>query len=122
MLDPFSRENPEDVERLKAIQDDIYQAFIAHVRARRGARLKASDETLFSGAFWTGRRALDLGLIDGLGDLRGTMRERFGEKVRLKVVDARRSWLKPPGVAVGPWAEAAISAVEDRLWWGRLGL
>ncbi|MGY8993100.1 MAG: S49 family peptidase [Rhodospirillales bacterium] len=122
MLDPFSREDPEDVGRLKSIQDDIYQAFIAHVRERRGARLKASNEILFSGAFWTGQRALELGLIDGLGDLRGIMRERFGEKVCLKVVDARRTWLRSPGVTAGPWAEAAISAVEDRLWWGRLGL
>ena len=122
MLDPFSRENPDDVERLKAIQADIHRSFIDHVRERRGGRLKASDETLFSGEFWTGRQALELGLVDGLGDARRVLRARFGDKVRLRPVEPRRSWLRSPGVSVAPWADAAIGAVEDRRWWSRLGL
>jgi signal peptide peptidase SppA len=130
MLDPFSPEKPDDVERLKAIQADIHEAFKQHVRERRGGRLKASDETLFNGEFWTGGRALDLGLIDGLSDLRTTMRQRFGDKVRLRPVTAGRSWPRWMGgggegsSAPGAerWMAAGIAAVEERLWWGRLGL
>ncbi len=131
MLDPFSREDPDDVERLKVIQGDIHEAFRQHVRERRGGRLKAADDILFNGEFWTGRRALELGLIDGLGDLRGILRQRFGEKVRLRPVGAGRAWPRWLGgwngegsTAVGPerWLSAGLAAVEERLWWGHIGL
>ena len=94
MLDPFRPENPEDVARLEAIQRDIHAQFMVHVRERRGVRLKGDDEMLFSGEFWTAPRALELGLIDGIGDLRGVMRARYGDKVRLRVVGERGSWLR----------------------------
>src|SRR5215510_13312745 len=67
MLDPFLPEKPEDVERLKAIQKEIHEMFIALVRGRRGAKLSGPDSTLFSGEFWTGNRALELGLVDRVG-------------------------------------------------------
>lgn len=131
MLDPFSREDPEDVERLKAIQADVHDAFKQHVRERRGGRLKAADDILFNGEFWTGRRALELGLIDGLGDLRGILRQRFGDKVRLRPVGGARLWPRwlggwsgeaATGAGAERWMAAGLSAVEERLWWGRIGL
>ena len=131
MLDPFSPEDPEDVARLKAIQADIHESFKQYVRERRGGRLKAADEILFNGEFWTGRRALELGLIDGLGDLRSVLRQRFGEKVRLRPVTAGRAWPRWMGGPNGGdvalpgaerWVSAGLAAVEERLWWGRLGL
>ena len=82
MLDPFSPERPEDVARLKGIQAQIHTMFVALVEGRRAGRLKGDPEALFSGAVWAGAEALELGLVDGLGDLRAVMRERFGEKVR----------------------------------------
>ena len=94
MLDPFRPENAEDIARLEALQRDIHDGFKAQVRSSRGARLKGDDDTLFSGEFWTGRRALELGLIDGIGDLRSVMRARFGEKVRFRVVGAPTGWLR----------------------------
>src|SRR5271154_324337 len=81
MLDPFLPENPDDVERLKSLQRAIHADFIALVKSRRGAKLTGPENDLFSGEYWTGKRALDLGLIDSIGDLRSVLRERFGNKV-----------------------------------------
>jgi serine protease SohB len=130
ILDPFRPENAEDIAHLRAIQGDIHDSFKALVRARRGKRLKGAEKDLFSGAFWTGRKALELGLIDGIGDLRTVARDRFGDKVRLKVIEPSRGWLRrriglsAPGLApdAGVWAEQLIAAVEERFLWNRFGL
>ncbi|MDF3060196.1 MAG: family peptidase [Microvirga sp.] len=130
MLDPFRPERPEDVERLKIIQERIHETFIALVEGRRGSRLKGERESLYSGAVWAGAEALDLGLVDGIGDLRTVMRERFGEKVRLKPVAAARAGLlarligrREPTIGAGLLDPAAlIAAVEERAAWARLGL
>ena len=76
MLDPFLPENAEDVERLKKLQREIHDDFIALVKSRRGGKL-AGDDSLFSGEYWTGRRALDLGLVDAIGDLRSVLASAF---------------------------------------------
>jgi len=129
MLDPFKPEDPEDIERLHAIQKDIHETFIDHVRDRRGKRLKGEDDDLFNGDIWTGQRALELGLIDGLGDLRSVMRDRFGEKVQLRVVGGERSWLKRKFGLTGPWSaepqelvSGTLAAIEERALWSRFGL
>lgn len=83
MLDPFLPEKPEDVERLKAIQHEVHEAFIALVKERRGVKLQSHEIDLFSGEFWTGNRALSLGLVDANGDLRSVLRGRYGEKVAI---------------------------------------
>ena len=127
MLDPFRAELPEDVTRLAALQRDIHDNFKAQVRGRRGARLKGDDETLFNGDIWTGRRALELGLIDGIGDLRATLRARFGDKVRLRPVGAEGAWLRRRlrlGAAAreGGWARELVAALAERELWSRYGL
>src|SRR5215472_12172771 len=81
MLDPFLPEDRDDVARLKAIQREIHTIFIALVKASRGARLKGADEALFTGEYWAGETSVSLGLADAIGDLRSTLRARFGEKV-----------------------------------------
>ncbi len=90
MLDPFQPEKPEDVKRIKEIQKDIHEHFIALVKQSRGTRLKGAEKTLFSGEFWTAQDAIDLGLADRIGDLRATLRERYGEKVRTPLISADR--------------------------------
>src|SRR5499427_3940810 len=86
MLDPFLPENPDDVERLKKLQREIHDDFIALVKSRRAGKLTSAEDDLFSGAYWTGRRALELGLVDAIGDLRSTLRARYGEKVLTPVI------------------------------------
>jgi serine protease SohB len=130
MLDPFQPEKPEDVARIKAIQADMHANFIALVKARRGTRLNGADETLFSGEFWTAAMAIELGLADRVGDLRSAMRERFGPKVKLPLIEADRSFIgrRLSGVGLSRalagegLADDLISAAEARALWSRYGL
>ena len=131
MLDPFLPENPEDVDRLKAVQREIHEGFIELVKQSRGGRLKGPEQTLFSGEYWTGSTAVALGLADGIGDLRSVMRERFGEDVATPLISPPRSWLGRPqaGVALlqqlsqqNGFAQEMISALEERAIWSRYGL
>ena len=131
MLDPFLPEKPDDVKRIKAIQKDIHENFIALVKTRRGGKLNGSDKALFSGEFWTADKAIELGLADRIGDLRSILRERFGEKVYTPLISAERSLLgrRLPGVNFADaiagypgFADDLISALEVRAMWGRYGL
>ena len=106
MLDPFRPENPEDVERLSAILHELHQGFKTTVRERRGERLKGGDEELFEGQIWTGRGALETGLIDGLGGLHMVLKARFGDKVRLPQMSARETLVAAPARARGVAARA----------------
>lgn len=126
-LDPFSPEKAEDVERIKAMESDIHAVFIDWVKTARGDRLKASDDELFTGEFWSGVRGLELGLVDALGDLHETLRARFGSDVRTRLIEARRPLLQLPRFGLGAGLSGAlgadvIAAVEDRTIWSRLGL
>ncbi|MEM7192626.1 MAG: S49 family peptidase [Pseudomonadota bacterium] len=134
-LDPFLPEKPADVERIKGIQLDVHEAFIDMVKSRRGAKLTKPDDELFTGAFWSGKAALELGLIDGLSDLRTKMREVFGEDVRFKLISSGGGLLrrgkKSVSAAAGGFdlarlpqgfAADAISAIEARALWARFGL
>lgn len=93
MLDPFREEREADVKRLGELHAEILENFRRHVRERRGDRLLVDEETLLTADVWTGRRAVELGLIDGLGELRSEMRRRFGEKVRFRRFAVRPSVL-----------------------------
>jgi signal peptide peptidase SppA len=136
-LDPFLPEKPEEIERLKAIQRDVHDIFINIVKERRGTRLKANDADLFTGAFWSGPKALELGLIDGIADIRTRMRELHGEKVRLRVVSMEGGgWLSrrlrrlqtlgdiaTPSLALpSSLGDDLLSAIEVRALWSRFGL
>jgi signal peptide peptidase SppA len=129
MLDPFQPEDPEDVERLQNLQREIHGNFQNWVRERRGMRLRGLDGDLFSGEFWTGTRAAELGLVDGVDDLRAHMRRRFGEKVKLRLVGAPTSWLRrwfgphtTTGLLPESWADDLVSTLEARALWSRYGL
>jgi serine protease SohB len=133
MLDPFLPEKPEDVERLKQLQNEIHQSFIALVKDRRGTRLEGPEKTLFSGEYWTGTTAIELGIADALGDLRSTLRERYGNEVFTPLIASERGLFgrRTPGIGSGgfdqfwsraSWAEEAVSAVEARALWARFGL
>src|ERR1700674_3769901 len=120
MLDPLLREDPSDVARLSALQQDIHESFKEHVRRRRAGKIDLADETLFSGEVLTGRMALARGLVDGIGDLRSVMRARFGDKVRLvPIAAARRRWWMTrlrPGVESEPHGGVAAAFAEFLDW------
>jgi serine protease SohB len=129
MLDPFLPEKPDEVERLKLVQREIHDDFIALVKERRGARLSGPESELFSGEYWTGRTAVELGLADTVGELRSILRERFGDKVITPVIAPERSLLGRvrPGVGLegigrDGFADELISALEARALWARYGL
>jgi signal peptide peptidase SppA len=128
LLDPFLPEEPSDVARLTALQQDIHQSFKEHVRRRRAGKIDAGDDTLFTGDVVTGRMALQRGLIDGIGEVRAVMRARYGDRVRLRVVATqRRRWSflsrlpfagREPISSIGEVADW----IETRLLWARFGL
>ena len=135
MLDPFLPENPDDVARLKALQREIHAIFIALVKQSRGARLKGSDDVLFTGEYWAGDTSIAFGLADGIGDVRSTLRARFGDEVRTPVIAPAGGLLsgllgrKLPGAAgslasfegITGWPDELISALETRAIWSRFG-
>ncbi|WEX78195.1 S49 family peptidase [Sinorhizobium numidicum] len=132
VLDPFQPEKERDVEFLKGLQLEIHDTFIQMVKARRGSLL-ADHPDIFSGLFWTGRRGQELGLIDGLGDMRGEVKKRYGTRARLELIQPARSLFgrRQPGAAVAaaiaaPFAASAaaglVEAIEERALWARFGL
>ena len=134
MLDPFLPENPDDVARLKALQREIHAIFIALVKDSRGARLKGADDVLFTGEYWAGDTSVSLGLADSIGDLRSTLRARFGDKVLTPVIAPASGMLagllgrKSPGAGslsaldgIGGLPDEVISALETRAIWARFG-
>lgn len=116
-LDPFSPEKKTDVARLKALQEPIHAAFIAQVRTRRAGRL-AEGEELFGGEIWTGARAVELGLADGVGHLVPEMQRRYGEKVRFLEYGRRRPLLQRLGASL---TDEVAGALEERALWARFG-
>jgi signal peptide peptidase SppA len=118
MLDPFRPENPEDVERLKGLLNDIHGNFIDHVSQRRGDAL-SKDEDLFTGEVWLARRAQELGLIDGIGHLMPKLKERYGDKVRIRRYGMKRPLLSRFGARL---AQDALGGIEERAEFARFGL
>ena len=121
--DPFKPEKPEDVKKLKSMLSEMHETFKTQVRARRKDRLKETKE-LFSGAYLTGRKSLDLGLIDGLGHLEEVLKRKFGDKIELNEIEAPKGWgLKRLGFsAATEMPEAILNTLEQRALWQRFGL
>ena len=126
MLDPFRPEVEEDIAYLKDLQSDIHQTFIEQVKSRRGSRLAASEDELFSGRFWTGTKAVELGLVDGLGVMHDVLAERFGDQLDLVAIQPKRQLLSFGGSAGAAAGQAAAdhlaSHIEHRAHWQRFGL
>jgi signal peptide peptidase SppA len=134
MLDPFLPENPDDVARLKALQHEIHAIFIALVKQSRGARLKGADDVLFTGEYWAGDTSVSLGLADAVGDIRSTLRARYGDKVLMPVIAPASGMLagllgrRAPGAGslaaldgLAGLPDELISALETRAIWAKFG-
>jgi signal peptide peptidase SppA len=134
MLDPFLPENPDDVARVKALQSEIHAIFIALVKQSRGTRLKGADDVLFTGEYWAGETSVSLGLADAIGDLRSTLRARYGDKVLTPVIAPATGLLSGllgrRSAGAGALSELdgfaglpdqVISALESRAIWAKFG-
>ncbi|MAX74344.1 MAG: S49 family peptidase [Nioella sp.] len=117
MLDPFRPEREEDVTRLKDLQRQIHDSFIAHVKARRGSRLTGDD--LFTGEIWVGQGAVDLGLADGIAHVQPKMKEIFGDDVKFSRYGPKRGLFARFGAQI---VGDALAQIEDRAAWARFGL
>ena len=135
MLDPFKPENDEHIAHLDALLKDLFETFKNLVRERRGDKLTASEDDLFTGAFWTGKKALDYGLVDELGDMGTYIKQRFGEKAKMKLISAPSGFFgkfRASGmefsespvdrIAQGLSADSILASLEERALWSRLGL
>ena len=133
MLDPVQPQREDDVNRLMNMQADIHETFKSLVRTRRDGKLKVEDDELFSGAFWSGNQAREIGLVDGLGSLHDVVTDKFGPEAILRPVSRTAGWMRrlrmPPQVAGRPsghiaagLAEEVIEALEARALWQRFGL
>lgn len=118
MLDPFRPEQPADVKRLKGLLNDIHDNFIDHVKTRRAGKLDESED-LFTGEVWLARRAHALGLIDGIGHLKPMMKDRFGDKVKIRRYAIRRPFLQRFGAQV---VDDAVQGIEERAAYAQFGL
>lgn len=94
VLDPFQPSKSSDIKLIKALQKKIYDHFVENVKERRKARLTQTDDIIFNGEFWTGQKALDYGLIDGIDDLYSFISKRYGNEVKLEYIKNKQSWFK----------------------------
>jgi signal peptide peptidase SppA len=122
--DPFKPEKPDDVKRLKELLGEMHESFKAMVRERRKDKLKGEDKDLFSGAYWTGAKSKELGLVDGIGHMRAIMKAKFGEKAVFRKIPLQQGWgLRRLGFAqLTDVPEAALETLEARSLWQRFGL
>ena len=116
-------EKPEDIERLKKIQLEIHQDFIEVVEESRKNKLKKNTGVeLFSGEFWSGKKAKELGLIDEIGDINQILREKFGKDVIIKKFEKQKSWISKKLSSSEENIEKITTILEERSIWQRYGL
>tara|TARA_B100000579_G_C22610073_1_gene746829 strand:- start:18 stop:824 length:807 start_codon:yes stop_codon:yes gene_type:complete len=121
-LDPFLDEKKEDIERLKNIQLDLHKDFIDVVEKSRGAKLKKTEVELFSGEFWSGSKAKNLGLIDNIGNANQILREKFGEDVEIKKFEKSKGWLSKRLSSSNDYVDQFTNKLDEKSIWQRYGL
>lgn len=145
ILDPFMPEENENIEILKDAQRDIFEEFTKLVKSRRHGKLKDEqgkllcecnpckcenckcgenflNEKIFTGAFWSGRKAAQLGLVDGIADLRSKMKEKFGDKVRFENISIKKGFFKSLLSEKTDFSSEIVSKIEEKVYFGRFGL
>ena len=121
-LDPFKEEKKEDIDRLQSIQEQIHENFIEYVKSRRGSKLLSSEENeIFSGLFWVGKKGVDLGLADGIGSINQIIREKYGNKAKIKIIDQKKSFLQKR-LSSSINNNDIFNRLEEMIMWSRYGL
>ena len=122
-LDPFKLEKKEDIIRLKKIQEQIHENFISYVKSRRGKKInKKNYKEVFSGLFWVGKQSIDLGLVDGLGHINEIIKNKFGKKACIKIIEQKKSFLQKKLSSSILNSEELINSIEEKALWSRYGL
>ena len=122
-LDPFKAVNKEDINRVRDIQEQIHENFISYVKARRGSKiLEKNYDEVFSGLFWVGKKAIKLGLADGLGSVYQIIENRFGKKAKLKFIDQKKSFLQRKLSTSLINTNEVIDRIEEKAMWSKFGL
>ena len=122
-LDPFKEEKQEDIDRLKNIQEQIHDNFINYVKDRRGSKLDQNKlDDIFSGLFWVGNKAIDLGLADGIGALKPILEEKFGKKINIKMISQKKSFLQRRFSSSILNSDEILNKIEERIMFSRFGL
>ena len=122
-LDPFKEAKQEDIERLKSIQEQIHDNFISYVKKRRGNKIQNNQEDeVFSGLFWVGQKAIDLGLADGIGSITEILKEKYGKKVKIKIIDQKKSFLQKKLSSSLIDSDNLLQKIEEKAMWSRFGL
>ncbi len=121
-LDPFKEEKKEDIDRLKSIQEQIHENFIEYVKSRRGPKLLSSaEDEIFSGLFWVGKKGVDFGLADGIGSINQIIREKYGNKAKIKIIDQKKSFLQKR-LSSSINNNDIFNRLEEMIMWSRYGL
>jgi signal peptide peptidase SppA len=122
-LDPFKVAKEDDIERLQGIQEQIHENFIEYVKKRRGSKINEKDfNEVFSGLFWVGKKAIDLGLADGLGSIYNIIEQKFGKKAKIKFIDQKKSFIQKRLSSSLLDTDALIQKIEEKTLWSRFGL
>jgi signal peptide peptidase SppA len=122
-LDPFKNEKEEDISRLKDIQEQIHENFISYVKSRRGAKIKEKNfDEVFSGLFWVGEKAIELGLADGIGSIDKIIKNKFGKKAKIKFIDQKKSFLQRKLSTSLLNTDEIIDRIEEKAMWSKFGL
>ena len=122
ILDPFLPEDAENIEILKDAQRDIFESFKDLVKSRREGKLKEAEDKLFTGAFWSGKKSVELGLVDAIADMRSKMKEKFGNEVEIVQITAKKSFIKNFFSEKSNFVESLINKVEERVSFNKFGL
>ena len=122
-LDPFKEEKEEDISRLKNIQEQIHENFISYVRSRRGSKIEDKNiDEVFSGLFWVGQKAIDLGLADGIGSIYEVLKKKYGNKVKIKFIDQKKSFIQKKLSASLIDTDNILQRIEEKALWSKFGL
>lgn len=119
ILDPFLPEDQQNIEILKQAQRDIFESFTDLVKSRREGKLKASEDKIFTGAFWSGKKAYELGLVDAISDMRSKMKEKFGDDVEIIHISAKKSFIKN---LISEKFSEILFRLEEKISFNRFGL
>ncbi len=122
ILDPFLPEENDNIEILKNAQRDIFEGFKELVKSRRGAKLKNNEDNLFTGAFWSGKKSVELGLVDEICDMRKKIKEKFGNKVKIRPITVKKGLIKSFFSEKSDPAQSLILKAEERLNFAKFGL